>query len=74
VHHFPRGNVSLGSGVIVFHAGTKLVGNQILTDGGRVFAVAATGETLEEAVATAYEGVNSVRFRNMFYRKDIAYR
>ena len=58
----------------MFHAGTRLEHGQLRTAGGRVFSVAATGETLEEAVAIAYKGVESIKLEKMFYRKDIARR
>ncbi|KAK6225333.1 phosphoribosylamine-glycine ligase [Colletotrichum tabaci] len=59
-------------GVHVFHAGTERVGGELRTAGGRVFSVAATGNTLEEAVSAAYEGAKGIRFEGMFYRRDIA--
>lgn len=58
----------------IFHAGTDQVDDKLFTAGGRVLSVAATGETLEEAVSAAYKGVESVHFEGMFYRKDIAMR
>ncbi|KAF2808497.1 phosphoribosylamine-glycine ligase [Mytilinidion resinicola] len=61
-------------GVQDFHAGTQYEDGVLKTAGGRVFSVAARGETLEEAVATAYQGVESIQFEGMFYRKDIAAR
>jgi phosphoribosylamine-glycine ligase len=60
--------------VQIFHAGTECVGEELRTAGGRVFSVAAKGETLEKAVSSAYQGVASVKFDGMFYRKDIASR
>ncbi|KAM0339102.1 hypothetical protein ACHAPU_011055 [Fusarium lateritium] len=62
--------------VVIFHAGTrKDEGDGILkTDGGRVFSVAAYGETLQEAVRKAYEGVQCVAFEPMVFRTDIASR
>lgn len=64
-----------GSGITIFHAGTKLVGEELQTAGGRVIAANATGATLEEAVAKAYkEGIKLINFEGMFYRKDIAHR
>jgi hypothetical protein len=42
-----------------------------VTDGGRVLSVAGTGKTLEKAIERAYEGVESVKFKDMFYRRDI---
>jgi phosphoribosylamine--glycine ligase / phosphoribosylformylglycinamidine cyclo-ligase len=60
--------------VQIFHAGTKLADGELRTAGGRVFSVAATGTTLDEAVAAAYDGVKTIQFEGMFYRKDIAFR
>ncbi|RJQ34575.1 phosphoribosylamine--glycine ligase [Candidatus Parcubacteria bacterium] len=57
--------------VIVFHAGTKLVNGQLVTDGGRVLSVSATGSTLKEAIERAYEAVGKIHFENMYYRRDI---
>jgi phosphoribosylamine--glycine ligase/phosphoribosylformylglycinamidine cyclo-ligase len=62
-------------GVQIFHAGTERDGTgELKTAGGRVISVAAYGSNLEEAVALAYEGVKSVQFNGMFYRRDIASR
>ncbi len=60
--------------VVVFHAGTEKKDGTFLTSGGRVLAVSALGETLEEAVKQAYETVSQIHFEGMYYRKDIAYR
>ena len=58
-------------GVTVFHAGTKLDGDNILTSGGRVLGVTATAPTLDEALEKAYAGVESIHFDNCHYRKDV---
>jgi phosphoribosylamine--glycine ligase len=58
--------------VTVFHAGTRLEGDAVLTDGGRVLAVSAPGGTLEEARLRAYDAAARIRFDGSFYRKDIA--
>ena len=58
-------------GVKVFHAGTKLKDERVLTDGGRVLGVTAVGETLADARAAAYEAVGKIQFAGAFYRKDI---
>ena len=58
-------------GVIVFHAGTKMQGNECVTSGGRVLGVSAIGDTLEGALEKAYQGVGAISFKNMYYRKDI---
>ena len=58
--------------VMVFHAGTKKVGDTYYTSGGRVLGVTATGGTYEEAVKTVYDAVSCIEFEGMQYRKDIA--
>jgi phosphoribosylamine--glycine ligase len=61
-------------GAIVFHAGTQLRENQILTDGGRVLGVTATGENFEQAIAQAYTAVDCIEFEGKYYRRDIGHR
>ena len=57
---------------IVFHAGTsRSQSGEVLTAGGRVLSVSATGDTLEQALNTAYEGVQQIHFDGMHYRRDI---
>lgn len=58
--------------VQVFHAGTKIDGNAVVTDGGRVLGVTALGNTLADAKRRAYEAVAKIHFTGMHYRKDIA--
>jgi phosphoribosylamine--glycine ligase len=58
-------------GVLVFHAGTKLDGSQLLTSGGRVLSVTACGDTLKEAIERAYRGVEKIGFEGAVYRRDI---
>ena len=60
--------------VEVFHAGTSLVEGQYKTNGGRVLAVTATGDTLESALQRAYEGIAKISFEGMYYRRDIGHR
>ncbi len=55
----------------VFHAGTKLSGNDIVTSGGRVLGVTATGRDLKEARKKAYEATGWVEFDNKYMRNDI---
>lgn len=55
----------------VFHAGTRLEGESLLTAGGRVLGVTAKAETLEIAMANAYNAIKAISFDNMHYRKDI---
>ena len=55
----------------VFHAGTKMEEGKIVTNGGRVLGVTATGATLKEARANAYEAEKWVTFDNKYCRSDI---
>lgn len=62
-------------GVIVFHAGTARHGSgALLSAGGRVLAVTATGPTLAEARARAYQAVDAIEFADGFHRRDIGWR
>ncbi len=61
-------------GVTVFHAGTRLEGGHVVTDGGRVLGVTATGEGLRQAVTRVYDAAARIRFAGAHYRKDIAWR
>jgi phosphoribosylamine---glycine ligase len=58
--------------VKVFHAGTRLEKDVIVTDGGRVLGVTALGDTLAKAKQRAYEAVACIHFQGAFYRRDIA--
>ena len=57
--------------VKVLHAGTKREGEKIVTSGGRVLGVTATGQTLEAALQRAYQAAAKVEFEGMHYRRDI---
>jgi len=57
--------------VKVLHAGTKRIGEKIVTNGGRVLGVTATGGSLSVALAKAYEAASKIHFAGMHYRKDI---
>ncbi len=61
-------------GAIVFHAGTQLREKEILTDGGRVLGVTATGENFEQAIAQAYAAVDCIEFEGKYCRRDIGWR
>ena len=62
------------TGAIVFHAGTKLEPEQIVTSGGRVLGITALGQNFNEAIATAYDATKSIQFQDMYYRRDIGHR
>lgn len=57
--------------VYIFHAGTSIEDNKLVTNGGRVLGVTGTGKNLDEAIKTAYDAVKLINFENMHYRKDI---
>src|SRR5882724_1403982 len=59
-------------GVQVFHAGTKIVANQVVTAGGRVLAVTALGSTIVAARDRAYAAASRIHFDDCHYRRDIA--
>ncbi|WP_284178315.1 phosphoribosylamine--glycine ligase [Rhabdaerophilum sp. SD176] len=61
-------------GVTIFHAGTKAVGGEVTSHGGRVLTVAATGTTLREARDRAYAAVDAIDWPEGFCRRDIAAR
>jgi phosphoribosylamine--glycine ligase len=58
-------------GVKLLHAGTKLDGGAVVTNGGRVLGVTATGPSLDAALAAAYAAAAHIHFAGMHYRKDI---
>jgi phosphoribosylamine--glycine ligase len=55
----------------VFHAGTKAETDALVTSGGRVLGVTASGSTLDLAISKTYEQVRKIHFDGMHYRKDI---
>ncbi|MBI3305728.1 phosphoribosylamine--glycine ligase [Candidatus Nomurabacteria bacterium] len=57
--------------VVVFHSGTKMTRQDLVTNGGRVLGVSATGSDLTEALAKAYKAIDKISFDGMQYRKDI---
>lgn len=58
-------------GAVVYHAGTVYENGIFLTNGGRVLGVTAKGDTLDEALNSAYTAANSISFENSFFRHDI---
>ena len=60
--------------VTVFHAGTALEGDTVVTAGGRVLSVTAIGETIDEAAKLAYEAVGKIEFEGKQLRQDIGWR
>jgi phosphoribosylamine---glycine ligase len=56
---------------IVFHAGTKLENNQVVTNGGRVLTVTSYGDNFQEAIKKSYQNIEKLHFDTMNFRKDI---
>ena len=62
------------SDCLVFHAGTTESDGRVLTSGGRVLCVTGLGDSVKIAQARAYQGIESIRFDGMQYRRDIGHR
>jgi phosphoribosylamine--glycine ligase len=60
--------------VVVFHAGTALEGNDVVTSGGRVLCVTALGDSVKLAQKAAYAAIGDIRFAGMQFRSDIGFR
>jgi phosphoribosylamine---glycine ligase len=58
---------------LVFHAGTKLQNNNVVSNGGRVLAVTSYGNNFEEAIKKSYQNIEKLHFDKMYYRKDIGF-
>jgi phosphoribosylamine--glycine ligase len=59
------------AGSYVFHAGTQMENNKIITSGGRVMAVTSIGKNISAALKKSYETISKISFDKMYYRKDI---
>ena len=72
---YEKGKVISGledvDGSIVFHAGTKADGDNIVTSGGRVLSVSSYGETVADALAKSYENISRINFDGKYSRRDI---
>lgn len=58
---------------ILFHAGTKAVGEDVLTNGGRVIAISSYGDTKEDALSKSFVNANRIEFEGRYFRKDIGF-
>lgn len=74
---YEKGKVISGldsvEGSIVFHAGTRMEGDKVLTSGGRVMAVSSFGKTMKDALSLSYQNVGKIHFDGMNFRKDIGF-
>ena len=55
----------------VFHAGTTVLNNEVVTAGGRVLAVTSHGKTMEEALDASYRSIDKIHYEGRYFRKDI---
>lgn len=58
---------------MVFHAGTKLENDKIVSNGGRVLTVTSFGDDYQEAIKKSYQNINKLHFDTMYFRKDIGF-
>jgi phosphoribosylamine--glycine ligase len=56
---------------IVFHSGTKLEGEQVLTNGGRVFAITSFGRSIRDAVDKSFATAAEIKYEGKYFRRDI---
>jgi phosphoribosylamine--glycine ligase len=64
---------AVGTDGLVFHAGTALEGDRVITQGGRVLCVTALGDSVKIAQSRAYDIVQGIHFEGMQYRRDIGH-
>ncbi|WP_195336698.1 phosphoribosylamine--glycine ligase [Paraclostridium bifermentans] len=57
--------------IVIFHSGTKIINDKLVTNGGRVIGISAKGNSLEEASKKVYENIEKIKFEGMHYRTDI---
>jgi phosphoribosylamine---glycine ligase len=74
---YPKGKIMSGfdrtSGSILFHARTAQMGEEVITNGGRVLAITSYGNDLKEALATSYKNALEIEYDGKYYRRDIGY-
>jgi len=66
-------NLDAVSGSVVFHAGTRLDGNNFLSNGGRVLAVSSLAGSMEEALSLSYKNTGRIHFDKMYFRSDLGF-
>ncbi|PKP42235.1 MAG: phosphoribosylamine--glycine ligase [Bacteroidetes bacterium HGW-Bacteroidetes-13] len=72
---YKKGEIILGLENVhqsmVFHAGTKEVDGEVLTDGGRVLAITSFGQNYNDALEKSYKSMENIFYKNMYYRRDL---
>ena len=61
------------SGSILFHSGTRVSGNVVVTNGGRVIAVSSKGKDIREALELSYRNAALIQFKDKFFRRDLGF-
>ncbi|RDY25491.1 phosphoribosylamine--glycine ligase, partial [Romboutsia weinsteinii] len=62
---------NLDEDIVVFHSGTKMIDEDLVTNGGRVIGITTKGNTVNEAAKKVYENIKKINFEGMHYRTDI---
>ena len=66
-------DAALPAGSFLFHAGTAIQNNAVVTNGGRVLCVSSFGDTIQDAVSASRKVLEGIRYEGMYFRKDIGY-
>lgn len=66
-------NLDKVKGSVVFHAGTRLEGDRVFSNGGRVLAVSSLADTMDEALKLSYLNTQCISFENMYFRSDLGF-
>jgi phosphoribosylamine--glycine ligase len=61
------------SGSILFHSGTRISGNDVVTNGGRVLAVSSKGKNFKEALKLSYQNASKIQYNDKYFRKDLGF-
>ena len=64
---------ALDGNIILFHAGTAIKDNELVTNGGRVLGVTAVGQDLQAAGESAYKNIHKINFKDKHFRKGYRY-
>ena len=68
---YPISGLDACGDVLVFHSGTKMADDEVVTNGGRVLSVVAEAKTLQDAQKAAYTALDKIDFKDIYFRKDI---
>ncbi|MFO7723119.1 MAG: phosphoribosylamine--glycine ligase [Bacteroidales bacterium] len=71
--HLPVTGLEAVEGSVVYHAGTTLKDDRLVTGGGRVFGVTSLDHQLSEALRKSYENAGKIRFEGCYYRRDLGF-